>query len=163
MDELTRQMDFSGGLSGEKGEISDVFKQHLHIKHKWKGYLPKSHTHTQTLLHLWIIKYIWTSQQKHIKKIWFLIWKLNERLALCKSVFKDLYRTYFPGWCFCLSFEGPTVTNITACLHWSRVSISVPHSRGVSHPLGFPAVVIAECKRTLRRHPTTFDTRSRNT
>lgn len=49
MDELTRQMDFSGGLSGEKGEISefiyDVSKQHLHIKHKWKGYLPKSHTH----------------------------------------------------------------------------------------------------------------------
>lgn len=52
MDELTRQMDFSGGLSGEKGEISefiyDVSKQHLHIKHKWKGYLPKSHTHTNT-------------------------------------------------------------------------------------------------------------------
>lgn len=63
MDELTRQRDFSGGLSGEKGEISefiyDVFKQYLHNPYKAqvKGLFTQI-THTQTLLHLWIIKYI---------------------------------------------------------------------------------------------------------
>lgn len=35
MDDLTREMDFSGGLSGEKGETSefihDIFKLHVDI------------------------------------------------------------------------------------------------------------------------------------
>lgn len=40
------------------------------------------------------------------------------------------------------------------------VSISVPSSQGVSHPLGFPPVVITECKRTAHLGLMTSDSQT---
>lgn len=63
MDDLTREMDFSGGLSGEKGETSEfihgIFKQQyidtdVYIKESFTQFV----NHIKTLLHLWVIEYI---------------------------------------------------------------------------------------------------------
>lgn len=75
-----------------------------------------------------------------------------------RGVFKDPGTLmYLFSWVTLLSvcFWGLTVTNIMACLHWSRVS--VPRSQGSGCPLGFPPVAMSDCKKTAHLGLTTFD------
>lgn len=152
MDDLTRQMDISGGKSEEKGESSKS-KSAFEM-------IPLSFVHIQQKLHPKQQMASFRVILKHLSSdIPLTDHRCLSRLSLQLKIYEALELL---GDAFVCPVTG--LLPLTSRHAWTTLRFPLLLlSQAVSHPRGFSSAVTDDCKRTPQRHLTTSDTGGKNT